>query len=462
MNELLLARWQFGITTVYHFLFVPLTLGLTVLLALMEVTYVRTGDETYKRMTKFWGKLFLINFAMGVVTGIVQEFQFGMNWSGYSRFVGDIFGAPLAVEALAAFFLESTFIGLWIFGWDKLPKKVHAAAICLVAFATNLSAFWILVANSFMQAPVGYVLRNGRAEMTDFFALLTNPYVWHQFPHTILSGFTTAGFFVMGISAYHLIKKGYPDFFRRSFKWGATFGLISLVLVLGWGHVQGQYLNEVQPMKMAAAEALWDTADPAPFALVALIDEKNQTNQAEIQIPQFLSFLTYNQFSGKVEGMKDLQAQYEAQYGPGNYIPPVTTVYWSFRIMVAAGLLMLFLAVYAFYLMKKGSLERKPWFLKVMLGAILLPYIANTSGWLMAEIGRQPWIVQGLQRVEEAVSPAVSAGEVLASLLGFTLLYGILAVVDVYLLRKFAKMGPGDEEEASLLGTSAKEASLWI
>jgi cytochrome d ubiquinol oxidase subunit I len=460
MDQLLLARWQFGITTVYHFLFVPLTLGLSILVAIMETIYVRTGNETYQKMAKFWGKLFLINFAMGVVTGIVQEFQFGMNWSGYSRFVGDIFGAPLAVEALAAFFIESTFIGLWIFGWDKLSKTVHAATIWLVAFATNLSAFWILVANSFMQAPVGYVLRNGRAEMTEFFALLSNPHVWYQFPHTLLSGFTTAAFFVMGISAYHLMRKNYSDFFRRSFRLGLIFGVASILLVSAVGHFQGQYLTQAQPMKMAAAEALWESADPAPLAVLAIIDEQNQTNSAEIQLPGLLSFLTYNKFSGEVKGIKEIQAEYETEYGPGNYIPPVVPVFWSFRIMVLAGVLMAILALYGLYLQQTGQLENKQGFLKAMLWAIPLPYIANTGGWLMAEIGRQPWIVQGLQRVEEAISPAVSTGAVLTSLLGFTLLYGVLAVADVYLLSKYAKQGPEEKILDDRVGTS-KEVSLW-
>ncbi|NLI90804.1 MAG: cytochrome ubiquinol oxidase subunit I [Peptococcaceae bacterium] len=462
MNELILARWQFGITTVYHFLFVPLTLGLSVLVALMEINFVRTGKEIYKQMAKFWGKLFLINFAMGVVTGIVQEFQFGMNWSGYSRFVGDIFGAPLAVEALAAFFIESTFIGIWVFGWDRLSPKMHAAAICLVAFAANLSAFWILVANSFMQSPVGYAVRNGRAEMTDFFALLQNPHVWYQFPHTVLSGFTTAAFFIMGISAYHLIRKKNPDFFRRSFRLGVIFGTISLLLVMGIGHLQGQYLSKTQPMKMAAAEALWESADPAPFAAVALINEEKQTNTVSIEIPKLLSFLTYNTFDGEVKGMKELQKGYEAQYGPGNYIPPVIPVFWSFRLMVGAGGIMLLLALFGLYSWKEGKLENRSGYLKVMLWAIALPYIANTTGWLMTEIGRQPWIVQGLQKVEAGVSPTVSAGEVLATLIGFTLLYGVLAAADIYLLKKYAQAGPEGTILERHSGTSLKEESLWI
>lgn len=441
MSALVLARWQFAITSVYHFLFVPLTLGLPVLVAIMETIYVRTGNETYQKMAKFWGKLFLINFAMGVVTGIVQEFHFGMNWSEYSRFVGDIFGAPLAVEALAAFFIESTFLGLWIFGWDKLPKGLHVACIWLVAFATNLSAFWILVANSFMQEPVGYVLRNGRAEMTDFFALLSNPHVWYQFPHTVLAGFVTAAFFVMGISAYHLLRKSSPDFFRRSFGLGLTLGVISVILVILVGHFQGQYLVKSQPMKMAAAEAIWESAGPAPFAVIAAIDEAKQSNSFEIGIPGLGSFIATNTMSGKFPGMKDIQAEYQAKYGPGDYIPPVAPVFWSFRIMVLAGLWMLFLVLYGLYLSRSGRLEEKPWFLKAVLWAIPLPYLANSTGWLVAEIGRYPWIVSGLQRVEQAVSPSVSAGAVLLTLVGFTLIYGVLAVVDLYLLTRYAKQG---------------------
>lgn len=461
MDALLLARWQFGITSVYHFLFVPLTLGLSVLVAIMETIYVRTGDETYKNMARFWGRLFLINFAMGVVTGIVQEFHFGMNWSEYSRFVGDIFGAPLAVEALAAFFLESTFLGLWLFGWDKLPKALHAACIWLVAFGTNLSAFWILVANSFMQEPVGYVLRNGRAEMTDFFALLTNTHVLYQFPHTVLAGFVTASFFVMGISAYHLLRQSQLEPFRRSFRLALITGVISSLLVAAVGHFQGQYLVNAQPMKMAAAEALWESADPAPLALVALVDEKDQTNTFEIKIPALASFLAYNSFQGEVKGLKDLQAAAEASYGPGNYIPPVAPVFWSFRLMVVAGLWLILLSLYSLYLWRRGRLEEKPLVLKALLWSIPVPYLANTAGWLMAEIGRYPWIVYGLQRVEAAVSPGVSAAAILTTLVAFTLLYGVLAVADVYLLAKYARQGVETTPATRMLDNSG-EVSLWI
>ena len=446
MSALMLARWQFAITTVYHFFFVPLTLGLSILVAVMETRYVRSGDEVDKRMTKFWGTLFLINFAMGVATGLVQEFQFGMNWSEYSRFMGDIFGVPLAIEALLAFFLESVFLGIWIFGWDKLPKGLHAATIWLVAIGSTLSAFWILVANSFMQEPVGYALRNGRAEMTDFGALITNPNLWHQFPHVFFAGMTTAAFFVLGISAYHLLRKADSrQVFERSFKMAAIYGLIGAALVGLIGHAQGQHMIKSQPMKMAAAEALWESEDPASFSFVALINEEGQTNIFALQVPALTSFLSYNTFSGEVKGLKDLQAAYEVQYGPGNYIPPVTLNFWSFRIMIGVGTLLLLLALYSLYLALKKSGKQPPWFLKVMIWAVALPYIANSVGWLLTEVGRQPWIVFGLQKVQDAVSPNVPAGAMLLSLVLFTLLYGALMVADVYLLAKYARRGAAVE-----------------
>lgn len=463
MSELILARWQFALTSVYHFLFVPLTLGLSVLVAIMETIYVRTGNETYKKMTQFWGRLFLINFAMGVVTGIVQEFHFGMNWSEYSRFVGDIFGAPLAIEALAAFFIESTFLGVWMFGWEKLSRKVHLAAAWLVAFATNLSSFWILTANSFMQQPVGFALRNGRAEMTSFGALLANGHLWYQFPHTVLAGFVTSAFFVLGISAYHLLRRNasYLEVFRRSFRLALALGAFSIALTVAGGHLQGQYLVRTQPMKMAAAEALWESADPAPFALVAAIDERGQRNTFELSVPAMTSFLSYNSFSGKVAGLKDLQAEEERQHGPGRYIPPVAPVFWSFRFMVAAGFWLLFLAVYGLWLSAKGRLEEKPWYLRALFWSIPVPYLANTAGWLMAEIGRYPWIVYGLQTVEQGLSTAVPAGAIALSLVGFTLLYGILAVVDVSLLAKYAKQGTAEPPAVGGGAALGKEVPLW-
>jgi cytochrome d ubiquinol oxidase subunit I len=448
MDALALARMQFAVTTVYHFFFVPLTLGLGWVVALMQTLYVTTGNETYKKMTKFWGKLFLINFAMGVVTGIVQEFQFGMNWSQYSRFVGDIFGAPLAIEALLAFFLESTFLGLWIFGWDKLPKKAHLAAIWLVAIGSNISALWILVANSFMQEPVGYVLRNGRAEMTDIFALILNPNVWVQFPHVLASGLVTAAFFVMGISAYHLLRSSHTDIFRRSFQIGATLGLIATVLVILNGHTQAQHMVQTQPMKIAAAEGLFQTEDPASFSLITIGDASGRSDVFSIRLPNLLSLLAYNQLSGKVLGINDLQSQYQQQYGPGDYVPPAWATYWSFRLMVGAGFLMLLLAGYGLFLSMAEMLEaeRKPRFFKLFVYAMILPYLATTAGWLMTELGRYPWVVFGLMKLQDAVSPNVSVGMLLITLVGFTLVYGALMVADIYLLVTKARTGAGTFE----------------
>ena len=449
MDPLVLARLQFGITTVYHFFFVPLTIGLSVITAIMETIYVRTGRQVYKDMAKFWGKLFVINFAMGVVTGIVQEFQFGMNWSEYSRFVGDIFGAPLAIEALLAFFLESVFIGVWIFGWDKLSRGVHAATIWLVAIGVNVSAFWILVANSFMQEPVGYALEGGRAVMTDFFALILNPNVWVQFPHTVFAGFTTGAFFVMGISAYHLLRKRNVDAFRRSFQIASIIGTISIVLVVLNGHSQGQHLAETQPMKMAAAEALWTTEEPASFSILTIGDLEQRQDVFSIRIPRLLCLLTYNQLDCQVPGIYDLQEQYQAEFGPGDYIPPVAVVYWSFRIMVGAGFLLLGFALYALFLVMGESLENPPRSLRLFTFVLFLPYIANSAGWIMTEIGRMPWIVYGLMLVDRGLSVVVPAGQVLVTLLGFTLIYGVLMVANVYLMVKFARAGiPGDKEES--------------
>ena len=441
MDPLLLSRLQFAITTVYHFFFVPLTLGLSVIVALMETLYVRTGNDVYKQMTKFWGKLFLINFAMGVVTGIVQEFQFGMNWSEYSRFVGDIFGAPLAIEALLAFFLESTFLGIWIFGWDKLSKGLHAAVMWMVAIGSNLSALWILIANSFMQEPVGYVLRNGRAEMQDFFALLLNPNVSVQFSHTVLAGFSTAAFFVLGISVYHLLRKNQVNLFRRSFQIAAIVGTISIVLVILNGHSQAQHMVETQPMKMAAAEALWQSENPASFSLLT-IGNLAQQQVFAIRIPRVLSLLAYNQLTGEVQGIDNLQAKYVQQYGPGNYIPPVVFTYWSFRLMVGAGFLMAALALYALFMVMGDMFETSPRILRLFIWAMALPYLANTTGWLLTELGRFPWAVYGLMKIEDGRSPVVSSGTVFFSLIVFTLLYGALMVADVYLLSKYAKAGP--------------------
>lgn len=451
-NAVLLARLQFASTTIYHFLFVPLTLGLSVLVAWLETKYYKTGRQDYKKLTKYFGGLFLINFAMGVATGIVQEFQFGMNWAGYSRFVGDIFGAPLAIEALAAFFLESTFLGIWIFGWDKLSKKAHLVSIWLVAFASNLSALWIIIANSFMQQPVGYTIRNGRAEMTDFFALIGNPHVWLQFPHTVLSGFVTAAIFMLAVSAYNILKNKDAEVFKVAVKTAVIFGFISLVLSIGVGDAQGKYLVKHQPMKMAAAEALWESAEPAPLSMFAIIDEKNKTNPIDIGLPRMLSFLSYNNFTQKVEGINEIQAEMEKELGPGNYIPPVTVSYWSFRTMIFAGGFMLLVFLAAGYFVYKKDISKQKWLLKGLIICLPLPYLCNTGGWMMAEIGRQPWIVYKVLAVTNGISKAVSPGLVLTSLIGFVAVYGILAVVCAMLMLRYIKAGGHDQHKVEEKG----------
>lgn len=440
MDVLDLSRLQFAVTTIYHFFFVPLTLGLAILVATMETLYVYTDNEVYKRMTKFWGKLFVINFAIGVVTGIVQEFQFGMNWSEYSRFVGDIFGAPLAIEALLAFFLESTFLGLWIFGWERLSKRVHLATIWLVAIGANVSAFWILVANSWMQQPVGYAIEEGRAVMTDFFAVILNPNIWTQFPHVLSSGLATAAFFVLGISAYHLVRQTKDlDSFRRSFQIAAIVGLMGVVGVIMTGHGQAQHMVETQPMKMAAAEAHWETEDPASMTLFTFGVSWLGDEAFSIRVPGMLSLLACDNFECEVQGINDLQAQYTAEFGPGDYIPPVAITFWTFRIMVGLGFFMLLVILYALLLVMGEQLENKPRFLRFFPILIILPYLANTTGWILTEVGRFPWIVYGVMDLAAGVSNTVRVSWVVISLAAFTLVYGVLMVADVFLLVKYSK-----------------------
>lgn len=442
MDTLLLSRLQFAITAAFHFIFVPLTLGLSILVAYMETKYVRTNDEMYLRMTKFWGKLFLINFALGIVTGITLEFQFGMNWAEYSKFVGDIFGSPLAIEATVAFFLESTFIGLWIFGWNRISKKLHVFSIWIVAVATNLSALWILLANGWMQKPVGYVLRNDRAEMVDFWALVTNPYGWLKFGHTVLSGYVLAAFFVMGVAAYHILKKGNLEFFKRSFRMAATFGLVSSILLFIVGDFHAAEVAKTQPTKFAAMESLWETEKAVPYHLVVIPDTKNERNLVEaIGIPKLMSFLAFHDVNAEIKGLKEF---------PPEDRPPVLATFLSFRIMVALGFLFIILSLIAFIISRKGRLQYSPAFLKVMLYSIPLPYIAGQLGWIVAEVGRQPWIVYGLMRTSDAVSQAIIASQVWTSLIGFTFFYGMLGVIDVYLLAKLSKKGP-DENISSFI-----------
>ncbi|KPK89384.1 MAG: cytochrome D ubiquinol oxidase subunit I [Anaerolineae bacterium SM23_ 63] len=444
MDPVILSRWQFALTTIYHFFFVPLTLGLGWFVAIWETIYVRTDNEAYKRLAKFWGKLFLINFAMGVVTGIVLEFQFGMNWSGFSRFVGDIFGAPLAIEALLAFFLESTFLGIWIFGWNRLSKGLHAATIWMVVIGSNLSALWILMANGWMQSPVGYVISEvtGRAELVDFGALMFNPRAWLFFWHTISAGFATAAFFTLGISAYHLARKQNVEFFQRSFRLAALIGLIAAVMVGVAGHVQGTYLLEVQPMAAAASEALWDTADPAPFSVVAIFDATGKQEIWSLKIPKALSLLYFFRTEGEVPGINQIQAEYVAKYGPGDYVPLVALTFWMFRIMVGLGLLMIALGAYSLYMALRNWPKKWARWFKWIVWVIPLPYLANPAGWILTETGRQPWIVHGLLKTENAVSPTLGVGTILFSLIAFVLIYAVLMAVDIYLLVKYGKAGP--------------------
>lgn len=450
MDVVALSRLQFAVTAAFHFIFVPLTLGLSLLVAYMQTQYVRTGDEMYLRMTKFWGKLFLINFALGVVTGITLEFQFGMNWAEYSRYVGDIFGAPLAIEATVAFFLESSFLGLWIFGWNKVSKRVHLLSIWLVALATNLSALWILLANGWMQKPVGYVLRNNRAEMIDFMALITNGYGWTKFFHAILSGYVLAAFFVMGVAAYHLLKRNEVRLFNVSFKYAAIFGFISSVLVFVSGDFHAFEIAKVQPTKFAAMESVWETQKAAPYHLVLVPDPSNERNSVEaLGIPKALSFLAFHDGNAEVKGLRDF---------PPADRPPVTATFLSFRLMAMLGMLFMLLSFIAVLLSRKGTAEAYPWFLRIMLYSIPLPYLAGQLGWIVAEVGRQPWIVYGLLRTSDAVSKSVDATQVVVSLVGFTLLYGFLAVVDIYLLTKFAKKGPDTDLSHIIKSTRTQEA----
>jgi cytochrome d ubiquinol oxidase subunit I len=431
MDPLFLSRLQFTATTLFHFLFVPLTLGLSIIVAVMETQYVRTGDETYLKMTKFWGKIFLINFAVGVVTGITLEFQFGTNWSRYSAYVGDIFGSLLAIEATAAFFLESTFIGIWVFGWKRLSAKAHATVMWLVAGASNLSAIWILTANGWMQNPVGYAIQNGRAELQDFGAVVFNKFSLLQIFHVLPAALVLSAFFIMGISAYHLLKKQHIDFFTRSFKIGLTFGLIFSVFIALEGDFHARHVTEVQPAKLAAMEAHWETTTRAPIHLLALPSEEAERNIIQIgSIPGVLSFLGHHDFDAEIKGLKDF---------PKDERPPVLLTFVSFRLMVALGSYFILVTLIGFVL--RNKLMEYPLYLKLMMFSVPLPYLAIEFGWLLAEVGRQPWIVYGIMKTSAGVSP-IDFVQVATSLVGFILVYAFLGAVGYYLIMKKAVKGP--------------------
>ena len=454
MDALIAARWQFGITTIYHFLFVPLTIGLALVVAILETMWVRSRDPKYLRATKFWGKLFLINFAIGVVTGIVQEFQFGMNWSSYSRFVGDIFGAPLAVEGLLAFFLESTFLGLWIFGWDRLSPRLHAAVAWLVSLGTILSAFWILAANAWMHNPVGYRVNpvTGRAELESFLDLIRNPLAWYHLAHVLFAALLTAGTLVLAVSGWHLLHRPDSPVFRVSATLAVVLVLVSGLAVATVGHFQGQATANLQPMKHAAAEALWDTEAPAALSLFAIPDQAGSRNLADLRVPHLLSVLTDNSWSSEVRGINDLQAEAVARFGPGDYRPPVFPIYWSFRIMVGAGFALIGLGALGAWFLYRKRLPEMKWFHRAALLALPLPFVANITGWVVTEIGRQPWSVYNVLLVRDSVSPSVSTAWVLTSLIGFTVLYGLLAVIDLYLMAKYARAEAGEETTPAEVG----------
>lgn len=445
MTSVGLARLQFGGTLLFHFLFVPLTIGLGILIAVLETFYVRTKSPAYKTAVKFWMKIYLVNFAVGVVTGIIQEFQFGTNWSEFSRYVGDIFGAPLAIEVLMAFFLESTFLGIWIFGWDYLSPRVHLLSIWLTSLASLVSAFWILTANSFMQEPVGYLVRNGRAEMVNFFALLGNPQLWLEFPHTVFGAMALSSFFMAAISAYHLLRHTQDDVFEPSYRLAVASAMIFSVLVFILGHEQAQHLIVAQPMKMAASEALWHTSPlHAPWTLIGWIDVARHSTPFVLQIPNLLSILAYNRLSGRVTGLMELNHLYQQKFGMGSYVPPVNPTFWSFRVMIFVGTSMMLIALYGGYLMWRR--KRPRWFLVMMEWALILPYMATTSGWLMTEVGRQPWIVFGLMLTAKANSPLVSIAELWTTVIAFGIVYLSVGVAVVYLFVHIIHAGPQSEQ----------------
>ncbi|WP_199430752.1 cytochrome ubiquinol oxidase subunit I [Qaidamihabitans albus] len=470
MDVLELARWQFGITTVYHFLMVPLTIGLSVLVAGMQTAWVRTGDERYLRMTKFWGKLLLVNFAMGVVTGIVQEFQFGMTWNAYSRFVGDVFGAPLAMEGLVAFFVESTFLGLWIFGWDRLPKRVHLACAWAFSLATVASAYFILAANSWMQHPVGVEFTDGRPTMNSIWAVLTNNTALAAIPHTIAGAFSVAAAFLVGVAGWQLWRRrGEPDrhraVWRSSLRLGAWVGVLAFTALVVTGDAQGKLMFEQQPMKMASAEALCHTERPASFSIVAVGDvaDPDCEDVKTFTVPALLSFLAHGDLSTEVRGVEDLIGEYQARYGtnypddpalgelagkPIDYVPNLPVTYWGFRIMIGFGALSAAVGVLALWLTRGGRIPDGRWFPRMTLLGIALPFVANSAGWIFTEMGRQPFVVvpnpTGIDGVWMFTAQAVSrlsTGEVWASLISLTTVYLALGVIEVFLLRKYVRGG---------------------
>ena len=495
-----LSRIQFGMTAMYHFLFVPLTLGLSFMLAIMESVYVMTNRPIWREMTRFWGKLFGINFAMGVATGVTLEFQFGTNWAYYSQYVGDIFGVPLAIEGLMAFFLESTFVGLFFFGWNRLSKVQHLAVTWLVAIGSSLSALWILIANGWMQNPVGahFNYQTLRMEVTSIAAVIFNPVAQAKFVHTVSAGYVVGAVFVLAISSYYLLRNRHVAFAKRSFAVAASFGLAAALSVVVLGDVSGYLASVNQKMKVAAIEAEWHTAPaPASFTLVGLPDAKQQTTRYALQIPWLLGLIATRSLNEPVAGIDELvdladlrirdgiqayralaalhanprdaaaRATFEAHSGNLGYalllraqgvdpltatapeilraaqstVPPVGLLFWSFRVMVGLGFLFILMFAFAFYISARQSFERHRKFLAAAALALPLPWIAAELGWVVAEVGRQPWVIDGVLPTQLAAS-SVSSGQVWGSLIGFVVFYSALAAVDIFLMVRYVRLGP--------------------
>ena len=440
MTNVDLARVEFGFVSVNHFFFVPITIGLAFLTALLQTAWVRSGRDDYLRLTRFFGTLLVINVAIGVVTGIVQEFQFGMNWGAYSRLVGNIFGAPLAMEGLAAFFLESTFLGLWLFGWDKLPKRLHLLTIWAVSLGSALSAAFILAANSWMQHPVGYTMVNGKPQLNDIWALFTNPvFVW-GYAKVLFASLVTGAVVMLAVSAWQLRHGGDRGVFTRS----ARLALVVLVPAILFTMLVGDELGVIearyQPMKIAAAEAQWTTCQPCSFSLFQIGGGNNDQTPTEIiAIPHLLSLLATNHWNGQVVGLNPLQAQYTKQYGPGYYVPNVFIQYWAMRVMAYLGVLVLLISVWGLWLIRRGKLATSRVFLWVAVWGAVLPFLMNTAGWFLTESGRQPWIVQGIMLTKNGISPTVSTTTLWISLVAFVLLYGTLGTVDLILMLRYSR-----------------------
>jgi cytochrome bd ubiquinol oxidase subunit I len=454
-----LARWQFATTTIYHFLFVPVTIGLAFLVAVLETAWYRTDNPDYKRMTRFFGTLLLINVAIGVVTGLVQEFQFGMNWSIYSRFVGGVFGAPLAMEGLLAFFLESTFLGLWLFGWDRLPKRVHLATIWAVSLGTLLSAMFILIANSWMQHPVGYKFNKaGEPVLSNIWALFVNPtFVW-GYAHVVLASLVTGAMVMLAVSAWYLRKREHVESFHRTAKVALIVLIPTIVIQLSVGNQLGVIEAHYQPMKIAAAEAQWDNCQPCSFSALQFggFSQSHQSATEILPIPHLLSVLATGTFSGPVTGLNELQSQYQAKYGPGNYIPNVAIQYWSMRTMAYLASLVLVFALWGGWLLLRDKLRTSRLFLLASVWLVVTPFLMNTAGWLLTENGRQPWIVQGLQKTVNANSPSVTTTDLVISLTAFVVAYIILGALDLGLMLKYSRRGMAQAEaEAAESGADA-------